>query len=492
MNAQPVRPARRQRLPPDFQGEFSFIVSEPKRNLKSPVMMRYPIKYPSMHTPVRSSGTSGHPVNFAACREVNHTARSEAAPGRRYTQKVRGTVFRLLLCTALPAFFIAAGADASLAAANGNVLDDPPEEEHMERQRARDLGITPGILTPGPLNAITDVDGVQVGHSTIIEGQDVRTGTTVIKPHPGNVFQDKVPSAAYVGNGFGKAIGFPQIQELGEIETPIGLTNTLSIWEMASGIRDYMLEMPENENVGSINPVVGETNDGYLNDIRGVHVEERHVREAFADASGGPVEEGNVGAGTATSALGFKGGIGTSSRVLPEDRGGYKIGVLVQSNFGGVLTINGAPVGEEMDTHYMSGDVPYQVDDEEGSIMIIVATDAPLSPRKLERVAKRSFMALSRVGSFASNGSGDFSIAFSTHPDVRRDHADRGEYQTTELHNADLSPIFLATVEATEEAILNSMFMAEDMEGKDGRTLQALPIEETLEILRKYNAIDVQ
>ncbi len=360
------------------------------------------------------------------------------------------------------------------------------DSDDNENRRARDLGVEPGILQPGQWNAITDVDGVSVGQKTIVEGDDVRTGVTVINPHEGNVFQQKVPGAIYVGNGFGKALGFSQVKELGEIETPIALSNTLSTWDVAAAVRDYMLAKEGMEDVRSINPLIGETNDGFLNDIRGGHVTKDHVLEAFEAADSGPVEEGNVGAGTGTRTLGFKAGIGTSSRILPEERGGYKVGVLVQANYGGVLTINGAPVGEELGTHFMSGDVPY--DPEEGSIMIILATDAPVSSRNLERLAKRTFMALSRTGSSASNGSGDFSIAFSTHEDLRREHGASGEYETRELHNVDMSPLFQAAVEATEEAVYNSLFMAEDMTGRDGNEMKALPMDEVLEILDKYNA----
>ncbi len=367
-------------------------------------------------------------------------------------------------------------------------MENEMNNNDTELQRARDLGVKPGILQPGQWNAITDVSGVSVGHKSLIEGDNIRTGVTVINPHEGNVFQEKVPGAIYVGNGFGKALGFSQVQELGEIETPIALSNTLSTWEVAAAVRDYMIQKPGMENVRSINPVVGETNDGFLNDIRGAHVTKEHVVEAFENADTGPVEEGNVGAGVGTRSFGFKSGIGTSSRVLPEDRGGYTVGVLVQSNFGGVLDINGAPVGEELGEHFMSGEVPYQVDEEEGSIMMIVATDAPISSRNLERLAKRAMMGLSRTGSIASNGSGDFVIAFSTHEELRREHGSRGEYETRELHNVDMSPLFLGVIEATQEAIYNSLFMAEDMTGRDGNQMDALPMDRVIEILDQYGA----
>jgi len=386
----------------------------------------------------------------------------------------------------------------------------------QDRERVRDLGIVPGILTPGTFNAITDVEGVLVGHKTRIEDDNIRTGVTAIHPHEGNLFQSRVPAAVYVGNGFGKALGFTQVQELGEMETPLALTNTLSIFNAAHGVADYVLNLPGSENVRSVNPVVGETNDGYLNDIRARVVTLEDVHEAIESAESGPVQEGNVGAGTGTRALGFKAGIGTSSRVLPEAHGGYTVGVLVQSNFGGILTVNGAPVGQELGNHYMAGEVPYEVSslltpnsgrqtadsdqpagndgydyDVDGSVMIVVATDAPVTSRNLERLAKRAFMSLSKVGGFASNGSGDYVIAFSTHPDVRRDLEDESDIMTNrELTNAAMTPLFLAAVEATEEAILNSIFMAETMTGHDGRTMEAIPVDRVLEIINLYTPGD--
>ena len=388
--------------------------------------------------------------------------------------------------------------------------------QSQDRERVRDLGIHPGILSTGQWNAITDVEGVMVGHRTLIEDDNIRTGVTAILPHDGNLYRDRVPAAVFVGNGYGKALGFTQVQELGEMETPIALTNTLSIFNAAHGVADYMLNQPGNENVRSINPVVGETNDGWLNDIRARVVDTEDVYSAIESAESGPVAEGNVGAGTGTRALGFKGGIGTSSRQLPENRGGYTVGVLVQSNFGGILTVNGAPVGEELENHYLSsrqttpsgqptelvaentrqtassgqtGTVDGYDFDVDGSVMIIVATDAPITSRNLERLAKRAFMGVARVGGFASNGSGDYVIAFSTHPDVRNNLDERDSTsQITELDNNAMSPLFLAAVEATEEAILNSLFMAETMEGYEGRTQEALPIDEVMEILDKYGA----
>ena len=356
----------------------------------------------------------------------------------------------------------------------------------QERGRARDFGIEPGILSPGEWNAITDVSGVKVGHLTLIRGENVRTGVTVILPHDGNLFMEKVPAAVSVGNGFGKAIGFTQVKELGNLETPIALTNTLNVFSVAGALVEYMLSLPENEEVRSVNPVAGETNDGWLNDIRGRHVQENHVLDALSAASSGKVEEGNVGAGTGTLCLGYKGGIGTSSRVLSDSQGRYTVGVLVQTNFGGILNINGAPVGEALNSYYTAGLDNYQLD---GSCMIVVATDAPLSARNLERLASRSFLALGRVGSFMSNGSGDYAIAFSTHPDCRIPYRGEDAVRTvSELENDQLSPLFLAVVEATEEAIYNSLFMAEDMVGQKGRVEGALPIEQTLEILDRHRA----
>jgi D-aminopeptidase len=356
----------------------------------------------------------------------------------------------------------------------------------QERGRARDKGIEPGILAPGEWNAITDVSGVKVGHKTLIRGENVRTGVTVILPHEGNLFLEKVPAAVSVGNGFGKAIGFTQVKELGNLETPIALTNTLNVFSVAGALVEYMLTLPGNEEVRSVNPVAGETNDGWLNDIRGRHVQEKDVLEAISVASAGKVEEGNVGAGTGTLCLGYKGGIGTSSRVLSDTRGGYTVGVLVQTNFGGILSINGAPVGEALNNHYMAGLENYKLD---GSCMIVVATDAPLSARNLERMASRTFLALGRVGSFMSNGSGDYAIAFSTHPDCRILYRAKGTVRTVpDLENDQLSPLFLAVVEATEEAIYNSLFMAEDMVGQKGRSIRSLPIEQSLEVLDRHGA----
>ncbi|MFN0256362.1 DmpA family aminopeptidase [Pedobacter ureilyticus] len=358
-----------------------------------------------------------------------------------------------------------------------------------KRGRARDFGIFTGILKTGSNNAITDVNGVSVGHTTLIKGDSVRTGVTAIVPHAGNLFQEKVPAAIYVGNGFGKSMGLSQIKELGNLETPILLTNTLNAPLVANALLDYMLALPGNENVRSVNAMVGETNDGGLNDIRGRHVKAEDVINALKNAKSGNVEEGNVGAGTGTEALGFKGGIGTSSRVLPKSKGGYTVGVLVQSNFGGVLQINGAPVGRELNNFYlMDKNKPYKAD---GSCMIIIATDAPLSDRNLERLAKRSYIAFGNVGAFSSNGSGDYAIAFSTYAKNRIFHqAKSATRNIDDLNNDEMSPLFMAVWEATEEALLNSLFMAQDLKGINGREVKALPIKKTLEILKKYKALE--
>ncbi|HHS12154.1 MAG TPA: S58 family peptidase [bacterium] len=353
-----------------------------------------------------------------------------------------------------------------------------------ERGRARDRGIVTGILDTGPLNAITDVEGVRVGHRTLIRGDSVRTGVTVILPHEGNLFRDKVPAAVYVANGFGKLAGSTQIQELGEIETPIALTNTLSVSTGVRALVEYTLRMKGNEGVRSVNAVVGETNDGWLNDIRGMHVRPSDFLEAIRSAGSGPVEEGSVGAGTGTRCLGFKGGIGTASRRLPEELGGWTVGVLVQTNFGGILTINGAPVGRELNNHYLSA-----FRSGNGSCMIVVATDAPLLSRQLTRLASRAVLGMVRCGGFCSNGSGDYVIAFSTNKACRIGPAS-GIRHYRELTNDAMTPLFLAVVEATEEAILNSLFQATDVTGVDGHVSRALPVEETLEICRRYGVLN--
>jgi D-aminopeptidase len=349
-----------------------------------------------------------------------------------------------------------------------------------DRPRARDVGVAPGVLPPGPGNAITDVPGVLVGQVTLREGSDVRTGVTAVLPHGGNLFEQKVPAAIHVGNGFGKLMGVTQVRELGEIETPIVLTCTLCVPRAADGVLDHVLA--ENPGARSVNPVVGETNDGFLNDIRSRPVTSAHVIEALRTATGGPVEEGSVGAGTGTVAFGWKGGIGTSSRRIPASLGGYTVGVLVQSNFGGVLQVLGRPIGVDLGQHYLREELDRG--DADGSIMIVVATDAPLDPRNLERLASRAILGLARTGSVMSNGSGDYVIAFSTAESVRRTPERRGAVHSLEtLPNDRMSPLFLAVIEATEEAILNSLFRATTTEGHRG-TVEALPLDRVLELLR--------
>jgi D-aminopeptidase len=342
---------------------------------------------------------------------------------------------------------------------------------------------------------ITDIEGVLVGHTTIIRGDNVRTGVTAILPHGGNLFREKVPGAVFVGNGFGKLAGSTQVNELGEIETPILLTSTLSVPRVADFVIDYMLALPGNEDVLSINPLVAETNDGYLNDIRGRHISRDDVFAAIKGAKSGAVAEGSVGAGTGTIAFGFKGGIGTSSRKLPQRLGGYTIGVLVQTNFGGVLTINGAPVGRELGRYYLKDELTEkdrQQNNPDGSVIIVIATDAPLDARNLNRMAARAMMGLARTGAAASNGSGDYAIAFSTAPDVRIKTLSQNERNTPRnlksLANDATSPLFLAVIEATEEAIYNSLFKATTTSGR-GRTVEALPLDRTVEILRKHGLI---
>ena len=366
------------------------------------------------------------------------------------------------------------------------------------RPRARDLGLKVGVLPPGPLNAITDVRGVRVGHTTVIRGDNVRTGITVILPHDGNLFREKVPGAVFVGNGFGKLMGSTQVNELGEIETPIALTSTLNVPRVADAVLGYMLALPDNEDVRSVNALVAETNDGYVNDIRGRHVGREEVLAAIRGAKDGPVEEGTVGAGTGTVAFGWKGGIGTASRKLPSSLGGYTVGVLVQSNFGGVLTMGGAPVGKELGRYYLREELEgvHTKDTKDsqrlnggavdGSIIIVVATDAPVLHRNLMRVASRGIMGLARTGAAGSNGSGDYVIAFSTA--TRLKHGYAGVTDMKELSNEAMSPLFQAVIEATEEAIYNSMMQATTMTG-NGRTVEALPLEKVRQILQKYGAL---
>jgi D-aminopeptidase len=371
-----------------------------------------------------------------------------------------------------------------------------PPVQTQNRPRAREAGVTVGVLPTGPLNAITDVGGVLVGHTTIVRGDNIRTGVTAILPHGGNLFREKVPGAVFVGNGFGKLAGSTQVNELGEIETPILLTSTLSVPRVADFLIDYMLTLPGNEEVQSINPLVAETNDGYLNDIRGRHIARDDVFSAIKGAKSGAVAEGSVGAGAGTVAFGYKGGIGTSSRKLPARLGGFTIGVLVQSNFGGVLTINGAPVGRELGRYYLKDELmepaaqrQLQQNQPDGSIIIVIATDAPLDARNLNRLAARAMLGLARTGAAGTNGSGDYAIAFSTATDVRVRPLNQNERNTPQnlktLANDAVSPLFLAVIEATEEAIYNSLFRATTTTGR-GRTVEALPLDRTLDILRKH------
>lgn len=356
----------------------------------------------------------------------------------------------------------------------------------LAQNRLRDHGVEIGVLQPGQFNAITDVPGVQVGHTTIIQGSDIKTGVTSILPHSGNIFQEKVPAAIYVGNGFGKLAGYTQVKELGNLETPIILTNTLSVPTAVNALISYTLNQPENENVRSVNAVVGETNDGYLNDIRGRHITEEHVLEAINNAETGPVKEGSVGAGTGTICFGFKGGIGTSSRVLPKKSGGYTVGVLVQTNFGGVMQVAGVEVGKKLG-HY-SNSFKYSPD---GSCMMVVLTDAPLDSRNLERLAKRAMLGLSRTGGIASNGSGDYVIAVSTAEACRIPYESDNPIQNIpSLRNEAMTSLFLATIEATEEAILNSLFASETTVGRDGHKTDALPKQKVLEMLKEAGKID--
>jgi D-aminopeptidase len=359
---------------------------------------------------------------------------------------------------------------------------------HGQRARARDLGVKPGVFPPGRNNAITDVAGVRVGHATVVRGDSIRTGVTAILPHDGNLFLDRVPAALHVGNGFGKLLGATQLNELGEIETPILLTCTLCVWNAADALVGWMLEQPGMEQVRSINPLVAETNDGTLNAIRSRPIGPADVRAALAAAASGPVAEGSVGAGAGTVAFGWKGGIGTSSRVLPAQLGGWTVGVLVQSNFGGILQVVGAPVGRELGQYAFKRETQTPADRGDGSIVMVVATDAPLSDRNLRRLAARAIMGLSRTGSSASNGSGDYAIAFSTSSRVRRAFNAR-RLTIEELANEEMSGLFECAVEATEEAIYNSLFQATTVTGS-GHTIQAIPLDKVRELLAKYRVVE--
>jgi D-aminopeptidase len=389
---------------------------------------------------------------------------------------------RIGICLALMLGFVVRAGEPS-----GNPPPEVVSAEH--RPRARNIGIVVGILPSGPKNAITDVEGVRVGHQTITEGGAIRTGVTAILPHPGNVFQEKVPAAIVVGNGFGKLVGSTQVEELSVIETPIVLTNTLSVFTAADALIRYTLGLPGNELVRSVNPVVGETNDGWLNDIRARRVRCEDVLAAIAGARDGPVEEGSVGAGTGTRCMGWKGGIGTSSRRLPPSLGGHTVGVLVQTNFSGILTVGGAPVGKELGRYYLQELASTQPDDN-GSCMMVVATDAPLSARQLKRLARRALLGLGAVGSPMTHGSGDYVIAFSTAKELRVPYRQTDQKQEqTVLRDDALSPLFQATREATEEAILNSLLKATTVSGFHGHESEAIPIDRVVEICRRHGVI---
>lgn len=385
----------------------------------------------------------------------------------------------------------------------------------ISQNRLRDYGITPGIFKTGQWNAITDVPGVKVGHVTLIEGEDCRTGVTAILPHSGNIFREKCPAAIYLGNAFGKLAGYTQVKELGNIETPIILTNTLSVAQGIEGVITYTLNQRGNEKVGSLNAVVGETNDGQLNNIRKRYVTQNHVLEAINNAQSGPVQEGTVGAGTGTECFGFKGGIGTSSRVLPADLGGYTVGVLVQSNYGGILEIDGVPVGQLLGKYSFKNAVEKEraeaakecdgkcsedhnhaakgEDDPalnpDGSCMMVVITDAPLDARNLERLAKRAMLGLAKTGGIASNGSGDYVIAVSVNKD-NLISSNTKFYLPTLMHNDDMSALFEATIEATAEALWNSLFTATTTKGYRGKEVPALPVDKVIEIFKNYKALE--
>lgn len=358
---------------------------------------------------------------------------------------------------------------------------------NAQPKTVRELGLSPGVMRPGPLNAITDVVGVRVGQVSLLQGDSVRTGVTAILPHGGNLFQSKVPAGVFTGNGFGKLAGVTQLTELGSLETPIVLTNTLSVAAGIEAVVLHTLSQPGNEKVRSVNAVVGETNDGRLNDIRGMHVKREHVLEAIRSAKPGPVSQGSVGAGTGTVCFGYKGGIGTASRRLPSSLGGYTVGVLVQTNFGGVLQIEGVPVGELLGNYYLREELGRK---EDGSCMIVVATDAPLDSRNLNRLARRAFMGLARTGGIAHHGSGDYVLSFSTDTSSRIPHEPLAALRNVPtLHDDYVSPLFLAAIEATEEAILNSLFLAETTKGVNGAVVEALPVGKVLQILRDHKRL---
>ncbi|MDH4107107.1 MAG: P1 family peptidase [Gammaproteobacteria bacterium] len=358
-----------------------------------------------------------------------------------------------------------------------------------ERPRARDVGLVVGVFPTGALNAITDVGGVRVGHQTVVRGDDIRTGVTAIIPAPGNMYTHPVPAWIHVGNGYGKLIGETQVREFGEIETPILLTCTLCVWSAANALKEWVYLQP-GMGEHTVNPVVGETNDSVVNNMWADPIQRAEVFAALDAASDGPVAEGSVGAGTGTQAFGWKGGIGTSSRVLPESLGGYTIGVLVQTNYGGILTINGAPVGRELGNYAYREQLEADASDQaDGSIMMVVATDAPLTARNLDRLGMRAMMGLARTGSYASNGSGDYVIAFSTHPSLRRPRSSAAPVESEVLVNESMSPLFAATAEATEEAIYNAIFKATTVTSGRGE-LKAIPVEDLKRVLAKYGVLD--
>ena len=364
-----------------------------------------------------------------------------------------------------------------------------PTVAQTERPRAREAGLIVGIFEPGEYNAITDVAGVKVGHTTVIRGDDIRTGVTAIIPGPGNLYTSTMPAWIHIGNGYGKLIGETQVREFGELETPILLTCTLCVWSAANALKEWLYEQP-GMGEHTINPIVGETNDSVVNNMWADPIRHDEVYAALNSAKSGPVEEGSVGAGTGTQAFGWKGGIGTSSRVLPESLGGYTIGVLVQTNYGGIMTINGAPVGRELGTYSFREEVMAadDGDKDDGSIMVVIATDAPLNARSLDRLGLRAIMGLGRTGSFASNGSGDYVISFSTHPSLRKPRTSDTPIQTQELVNASMSPLFAAAAEATEEAVYNAIFKATTMTSSRGE-LREVPMNQLMEILEKHNAL---
>lgn len=386
--------------------------------------------------------------------------------------------------------FLRAVGLVSLSLLSITVLAQQSEPAGNDRPRARDIGLEIGVFDPGSLNAITDVAGVRVGHSTVIIGDDIRTGVTAIIPAPGNLYTHPIPAWIHVGNGYGKMVGETQVREFGEIETPILLTCTLCVWSAANALKQWMYEQ-EGMGEHTLNPIVGETNDSIVNNMWADPVQQPQVYAALDNASAGPVAEGSVGAGTGTQAFGWKGGIGTSSRVLPETLGGYTVGVLVQTNYGGALTINGAPIGQELGNYSLRGflEPVEDTDKEDGSIMMVVATDAPLTALNLERVAKRAMMGLARTGSFASNGSGDYVIAFSSNPAVRKPRSSSTAVAVEVLVNESMSPLFAATAEATEEAIYNAIFKATTVNSSRGE-LRAIPIEDLQRLLEKHNALN--